>query len=207
MLDQTRPYFLTLLDEDPNQAFRAFYTFACKLLSLKPPRSLRALSDAESKDLIHDIILHCVRDNFKVLRSYNECGKSFAGWLYIVAHNKGLDYLRTRKREMDVMPPIDNPEESNLGRRPVNPNDSIMHRTIVADVIDKANECLAKLGQYCQLLIQMAADEYTPREMVLVLGWPTDKNKKVSDDLRSCRQQLKNLLVGKGVSLEAVFKT
>jgi hypothetical protein len=91
MLDQARPNFLDLLDKDPNQAFRDFYEFANKLLIINPPKSLQALTETERKDTIHDIILHCIKENFKVLRSYIDCGRPFAGWLYTVAYNKGLD--------------------------------------------------------------------------------------------------------------------
>jgi hypothetical protein len=50
----------------------------------------------------------------------------------------------------------------------------------------------------------MAADEFTPKEMVKVLRRPPRDNKKVSDDLRYCRRKLRKLLTEMGVDVSGV---
>ncbi len=200
MLKQPWPSFLNLLDENPEEAFSAFYSFAYKVLTVKPPRSLQELPGVEPEDMIQEIILHCVRDDFRVLRRYEDRGKPFAAWLYVLAHNKCLDYLRKTKREVEAMSSSANPTYSG-----VDPDIDPEVRTRLRDIIEIVRRCVLDLGSYCELLLQCAADEYTPSEIVLVLGWPKNKNKKVADDLRECRRRLKRMLATQGIDLAAAL--
>jgi RNA polymerase sigma factor (sigma-70 family) len=204
MLQQSWPLFLDLLDENPQKAFSEFYSFARKLLTVKPPRTLQELSKPESEDMIQDIILHCVQDSFRVLRRYQDRGKPFAAWLYILAHNKCLDYLRGLKREVETTSGGFEPGSKDHATLCSDPDIDPEVRTRLHSVIELVGTCVSKLGDYCELLLKCAADEYTPSEIVLVLGWPKDKNKKVSDDLRECRKRLRKMLEAQGVDLTNV---
>jgi RNA polymerase sigma factor (sigma-70 family) len=206
MLDQSRPDFLDLLAENPDKAFREFYTFAYRLLKLKPPREMYRLSETDAEDVTHEVILHCVRDDFRVLKQYQYKGKPFVAWLYIVAQNKCLDFLRKRKTASDYVSSGSITEEIALDQSSSAADIIIEKQTDLKVALGITKKCLSKLGQYCQLLLQLAADEYMPREMVLILGWSDDKNKKVSDDLRDCRRRLRKLIVQSGINLESVLQ-
>jgi RNA polymerase sigma factor (sigma-70 family) len=205
VLEQTWPAFLDLLNEDPQEALRAFYSFARRLLIVKPPRPLRKLPHAEAEDLIQEILLHCVCDNFKALRQYTDQGRPFAAWFYILAHNKCMDYIRRRKRETEIIW-SDYHNDLNSGRSVANRDISPEEKTGLRNGIRIVRRCMAVLGQYCRLLLELAADEYKPSEMALVLGWPRGMNKKVADDLRGCRRRLKNMLVAQGVDLASLLE-
>jgi RNA polymerase sigma factor (sigma-70 family) len=207
MLDQSWPSFLDMLESSPDEAFRQLYSFACRLLKVKPPGSMRRLSKTESQDLTQDIILHCTRDNFRVLRQYSDCGKPFAAWLYILAHRKCLDYLRARKRESMTVQYESDMNSPDLDWIASDSDIDPLDRTNLKRVIECVKDCMSRLRKQCQLLLQLAADEYTPREMALVLGWPEESNKKVSDDLRQCRKQLKKIVASEGIDLVSVLQS
>lgn len=206
MLSQSWPLFLNLLDDNPDEAFKGFYTFTQKLLKLKPPKGLRSLSETESQDVIQEIVLHCVRDDFRVLRQYKDRGKPFAAWLYMLAHNKCLDVHRKKNREADIVSSDSDPTGSNPGIFSADPDISPEQRTRLRSVIGGIRTCMSNMGQYCQLLLQLAADEYVPREMVQVLGLSKDRAKKVSDDLRECRKRLRKLAADQGIDLASAFE-
>lgn len=206
MLDQSWPDFLDLLDSDRDAAFKAFYSFAYRLMTVKAPRSFRCLEEDESADVIQEIVLHCIRNDFRVLRKYVDRGKPFAAWLYMLANNKCRDILRKKKRDADVQSTVSKSDGSNpvsLGPdKDIDPG----QRAELRDILKEVGSCVSRLGQYCQLLLQLAADEYTPSEMILVLGWPRDRNKKVSDDLRQCRNRLRKAMAEQGIDLAAVLQ-
>jgi RNA polymerase sigma factor (sigma-70 family) len=196
------PPFLDLIDDDPKKAFELFYRFAYRELTAIPPRPMRVLNPDDQQDLIHDIIYHCVRDSFKVLRQYKDVGKSFGAWLYRVAHNKALEYLRGKRKKWPILAEQINDDEAWLVERIFaakcqNPNHVQELRELIAIVI----KALGEIGRKCQILIEMAADEFTPKEMVAVLGLPNDHNKKISSDLRYCRRKLRDLLATKGLDI------
>ena len=201
MVDHSWPSFLNLLDKNPDKAFREFYSFTYKLLKVKPPKGMQGMSEMESEDLIHEIVLHCVTDDFKVLHQYLDRGKPFAAWLYVLAHNMCLDYLRKRKRDIVPVSEDRHPYNPNLNRSRAELDSTPEKRARLKGVIDTVGRCISKLGEYCQLLLQLAADEYSPREIVQVLRLPADENKKISDDLRGCRKRLKKLFAEEGVDL------
>ena len=65
---------------------------------------------------------------------------------------------------------------------------------------------ISRLDEKCRLLLEMAADELSIKEMVRLLRLSPDQNKKVSDDLRYCRKKLKKLLGEGGIDIEAILK-
>ena len=75
----------------------------------------------------------------------------------------------------------------------------VRDRAAVHDHAREISECLDELEPKCRLLIEGAAQGLKPRELTRVLGWPEDWNKKASDDLRSCRQRLRQLLRAAGL--------
>jgi RNA polymerase sigma factor (sigma-70 family) len=186
------PGFLDCLDKDPDAAFADFYRFTVSQLRRRPPPAMHALKD-DREDLTHNFVLHCVKDNFRVLHKYRDEGKPFGCWLHIVAQNFFLDMLREQ--------PID--DDPNLVERlteditAVNPEEELPWR----ELLDSVKKALPNLDRCCRLLLVLAAREFTPKEMVHVLRLRRDQNKKVSDDLRYCRQKLKRMLADDGADL------
>lgn len=168
---------------------------------------MRSLSVTETQDLTQDIILHCARDNFRVLHQYADCGKPFAAWFYILAHRKCLDYIRARNREGMTVQYESDMACSDLDWIATDSDIDPLDRTNLKSVIECVKDCMSKLRKQCQLLLQLAADEYTPKEMALVIGLPENSNKKISDDLRQCRKQLKKIVASEGIDLASVLQS
>jgi len=203
MSEKTWPSFLDRLDIDPDAAFKGFYRFAWKTLNQVPPRAMRGLGEPDRQDVIHDIVYHCVRDDFRVLRRYVDKGKPFAAWLYVVAHHKCLDRIRAGRLENEALSIHEDADGRGLEMVLSDPADDPAKRVEAREVLEAVKTILARMGQYCRLLLEMAADELTPREMVLVLRLPASQNKKVSDDLRYCRDKLRRRLREAGIELPA----
>jgi len=200
LLRQTWPTFLCLLERNPEHCFAGFYQFARKLLTVCPPRALRMVPYQQRDDIIHDIMLHCCRDDFRVLRRYQDHGKPFAAWFMLVARNKIVDLLRNER----LGTPVSLAEEDEE-----NPGVILLDNTPAADqqadrkkILACVQDVLQQMSNKCRILIQAVAEGHRPREMTRLLGWPTDWNKKVSDDLRECRQRLRTLLERSGMDIE-----
>jgi RNA polymerase sigma factor (sigma-70 family) len=199
MKDPSWPDFLNWLDNDPERASTEFYKFLVWTLNKVPPRPMRGLNQEAKEDLIHDIYLHCINHNFRVLRQYKNTGKPFAAWLYVVAHNYCIDHLRAEEQTPDTVS-IDQTRDYGelieiLPDQGPNPNQRIEW----ADLLAIVRKLMSKLDEYCQLLLQMAADEDTIKEMLTTLRLTPDQNKKISDDLRYCRKKLKKKLAENGI--------
>ncbi len=199
-LGATWPGFLDLLDSDPELAFELFYAFTVKLLKIGPPRVFLSVDQSRRQDLLHDVILHCCREDFRVLRQYTDRGRPFAAWLQLVTRNKVLDFLRADRHSAAL--PLDGDEEDGpeIPVPDTAPGADLQidrHRTL-----ELVRAALAKLSDACRILIQGAAEGYKPRELTRLMGWPADWNKKASDDLRECRKRLRKLLADMGLSPE-----
>jgi len=201
------PGFLDLLDTDPDTGFRDFYRFTYTLLRSNPPKPMRSLNSQDQEDMIGEIIYHCTRDNFRVLKKYTDKGKPFAAWFYAIAYNKVLNHLRDMGSESNNVSLDQSSEAFDLQQLLPNPQEGEVKRFELAILENIVREVIGRLDEYCQLLLKMAADEFTPREMVASLRLPKDQNKKISDDLRECRRKLKKKLSEKGYDLTAVFQS
>jgi RNA polymerase sigma factor (sigma-70 family) len=205
MQDPSWPSFLDLLDSDPNNAFADIYRYAVDLLTNTPPRPMRSLPSEDRQDLIHQIVFHCVANDFQVMRRYINKGKPFSSWFYATAHNKCLDYLRAREarpKGVSIHSDSDNPGYENILSNPGIDDET---RLDLKDLIDVVRKALTQLGENCRLLLEMAADGFTPREMVTVLRLPPDQNKKVSDNLRYCRRLLKKELADMDIDINSIL--
>jgi RNA polymerase sigma factor (sigma-70 family) len=201
------PQFLDLLDADPDTAFADFYRFAFGTLSTATPRAIRSLNSDDRQDLIQDVIYHCVREDFHVLRQYVDKGKPFAVWLYAIAHNVCLDHFRAQERNPDVTSVHEDASGTGLENVLSDRHNHSQNKPELLELVAIVKKTLGLVGEYCRLLLEMAADEFTPKEMALVLGMPSDQNKKVSDDLRYCRKKLRNRLAETGIDIESLLKT
>jgi hypothetical protein len=57
----------------------------------------------------------------------------------------------------------------------------------------------------CQILLQAAAEDYEPKEMVALLPGELRDNKHASDTLRACRKRLRAMLAEEGIDPSDYF--
>ena len=76
----------------------------------------------------------------------------------------------------------------------------------MADTLGIVRRAVEELGRRCQLLLQMAADGFTPKQMATALRLSPDQNKKITDDLRYCRRQLVDRLSVAGFDREQLVQ-
>jgi DNA-directed RNA polymerase specialized sigma24 family protein len=199
-LHETHPAFLDLLDSNPLGAWEEFYAFAVRFLRACPPRATAGWSREEREDLVSAVVLHCCRDEFRVLRRYRDVGRPFAAWLFLVARNKALDEIKRRRGRVFGEGEAEARAHSRVAVDP--PADEVAgHR----QTLEIALRCIEEMGDNCRLLLLGAAEGLSPRGLTAFLGWPPDWNKKASDALRECRRQLRARLKSRGVEPGAGF--
>jgi len=199
--NQSWPSFLDKLESHPHEAASEFYSIASQSLKISPPKCIRHLSETDQEVLIGKLIDHCVASEFHVLKKYINKGRPFAAWLHVVAHNFCVDRLR-----------VDGKAAARYKQHVTSRYDQLIKDSFDSDQMSYSefqmavNQQISKLDMYCQKLLKMAAEEYTPREMVHVLGLNPEDNKKVSEDLRACRAKLRKLLFRAGIDFEELLK-
>jgi len=196
------PSFLDIIDDDPKKSGSEFYLISAKLLHTAPPKLFRNLNKEDQEDIIQDIVVHCIKDDFRVLRTYQDKGRPFAAWLYIIAHNKIIDFLRKRGQAI--------PYEIEISDKPEmvseNPGTKALFNVEQKEALEVVRTSLNEMGTKCRLLLKLAAKEFRPREMVRVMGLSTEQAKNVANDLAHCRKKLANLLWEKGIKIEEYLK-
>lgn len=198
--DESWPAFLGLLDSNPKLASAEFTRFCLRLLEQRPPRVLSGMSADDRHDTIQDILLHCLDKDFRILRLYVDRGSPFSKWLMTVAWNVAMTRIRKTTSENSKF----------LSDSPINEgSDSIEHpdrrqepTVEEREALQITEGCLSKLGESCQRLVRLAAEEFLPREIAELLKLPAAKAKKISDDLRFCRKKLLDCVVQHGVRLD-----
>jgi RNA polymerase sigma factor (sigma-70 family) len=180
------PYGVGDLDRAPESAYEAFYRYAVAHLSTHPPAPLRSVSSEDRMDMIHEVVMHCCREDFRVLRRFDPA-RSFSAWFGFVARNHIIDILRHGRGDVSahVVPEDDSQIESMRS-----PQASPERETESRDLMEKVEQVLRKMDDKCQILLLGAAEGRAPRQMLELLGWSESMNKKASDDLRACRNQL-----------------
>lgn len=158
------------------------------------------MDEVNRQDAVEEVIIHCVADDCRVLKACKESGAGFTGWFYRVAKNKTLDFIRSKR----FRPTADDELEkvANLSGGMPATQEKAHEQMKIVEIVWKR---LSELGEKCQMLIRLAAEEYSPQEMTMALGLPDTANRKVSDDLRYCRKKLKELLAKDGISPEGVL--
>jgi RNA polymerase sigma factor (sigma-70 family) len=201
-LQQTWPPFLDLLETNVEEGLREFAVFAYKLLHARPLKILRDQTVEEREDWIQEIILHFTHDGGRVLREYRNTGRPFAAWCATVANYKAHDLYRRTVTHRESTQSIDGlPEPTDTVTTGSTPDVQSEFKEAIQTVL----VCLRKMRKKCQILLQAAAEEFHPREMLTLLGKDARSNKQVSDDLRACRERLKALLAREGIDLERLL--
>lgn len=206
MFDENWPSFLDCLDSDKNSAYKGFYQYAMSFFSICPPKVIRGQQELEREEFVAEVINHCINNNFRVLRKYENNGRAFRSWLITVAHNKCMDIIKKRSRNPITLE-RDNYIDENSQSEAIdllNPNTEM--RPHLKEAVDVVKELISMLGEKCKTLLELASQEYTAMEMSILMGWGNKANKKASDDLRECRKQLIKRLKDKGISVSDFFE-
>jgi RNA polymerase sigma factor (sigma-70 family) len=201
-LAEHHPDFLDLLDQDPKLAFGEFYAFARRMFEACPPRSIRMVHEDLREDLIHDIIVHCCEDDFRVLRTYRDQGRPFVVWFNFLSRNKIIDWLKKQRgaEKEEERVDLDSQFERVQPGQKLPPDRDVARRALLQATVRSMDE----LGERCRLLLLSAAEGLKPREMARFLGSAPGDNKKISDALRECRRQLRYRLRQAGINPESV---
>jgi RNA polymerase sigma factor (sigma-70 family) len=201
-LRQSWPLFLDLLGTDLDAGLREFSVFAYRVLHARPPKILRSQTTEEREDWVQEIILHFTQDGGRVLREYRNTGHPFAAWFITAANHKAHDLLRRTLTHRKKTKPIDLAFDPD-GASNAEPQPDVQFE--FKEVVETVRVCLRKMKKKCQILLQAAAEEFRPREMLTLLGKDARTNKQVSDDLRECRKKLTTLLAREGIDLERLL--
>jgi RNA polymerase sigma factor (sigma-70 family) len=192
----TWPSFLDLVDSDPNEAWRQFYSFAMREIRSAPPRRLRKFQGPRRDDAIRGLLCHFCDRSFRVLRSYRNEGGPFVAWFVSVANNWLTDEYRRLLRQLKHEEQVDwDVEEPGSPDPQPSPADSVFGR----EITEAVHRALEGMGRLCRLLlIGRFGDGYTPMELTAMLGWPRDQSTDVSEKIRQCRRSLAKRLTELG---------
>jgi len=182
------------LGRTPKKLSDVFARWAYAVLSRSPFAELRSLDDDRRVDIIEEVIIHFVSNQCRVLKKYSPQGGKFLSWFYCVARNKALDLLRSRAYQPSGVP-LENGDRAG----------AVLGAEKDIHLMKLVWECIGQLREKCQVLLKLASEEYTPKEMTVALGLKSTDNQKVADDLRYCRKQLMALLDSRGVSGTDIF--
>jgi RNA polymerase sigma factor (sigma-70 family) len=193
--DDPWPPFFVHIDSDPQACMSLFWDHAYRQLRSCPPGLLKRVSPENREDIISDIFMHCVADDFRVLRTYSNVGKPFACWFMRTANRVILMWYR-KKGKWPVLWEDFSVEGTNRFE-PVDPKPvSTPDQKRIAGIVD---ECIMALKEYCQLLLRLAGEEYKPREIAPMLGKDLSEAPDISEELRQCRKKLAQLAVTRGI--------
>ena len=190
-LDSPWPPFLDKLDSDPEGARAEFCDFAYRLLQVSPPLALSWFPATDREDAIQEILIHCIRDDCRVLRCYRPEGREFKAWFATVASNKAKDLFAARRPGREV--PLDVvPEPAQPGAPH---GDPILRGRLKA--------CLEGMGSKCRVLLVFFLEGLKPAEIAEVAGRLLDQdpysNVQASNDLRYCKRRLVESIKAAGI--------
>jgi DNA-directed RNA polymerase specialized sigma24 family protein len=184
------PAFLALLDNDPTRAFGLFYEYTWDLLRQRPPCAYRR-ERSDWEDVISETILHCWKDDQRVLRTYPNRDQPFSQWLVALAGWKGTDEVRRRQRLErkqahdprqrilnGIASPAPHPEACLAG----------------LDLSEALSACLDRMADRCRMLVAASAAGYKPADLTRLLGYPAGWRTNVAKQLYRCRNRLEALL-------------
>jgi len=141
-------------------------------------------SEASAADVVQEAFIK----SYVNLRSYRP-GKKFSSWLYRIAHNEAISYLRRHRREVTI-------EDENWFDRII--DDKLEVEKLVDRKINhqKLNVALMKLKEkYRSPLVLSSIEGKSYEEISEILRIPVNT---VGTRIRRAKQQLKVLLSEKG---------
>ena len=194
--DESRPGFLDLMDQAPDQAFAQFCQYARTLVEQCPPEGFRRLAREVREDLASDTIYWCWQAGQRVLRSYRDQGRPFSKWFLVVVDRRARDeYRRQQSRKRRY---VDDPEGRVLDAIR-SPGPSLPEQREREELRVALRACTAQLSERCRLLLFCDREGFKPQELARQLGYDKRWCLNVSKDAHKCRRHLKDLLEAQGL--------
>ena len=194
--DASRPAFLDLLDRDPETAFRQFYDYTWRLLSVRPPRRLRGLAAGSREDVISEAIVRCWSNGQLELRRFRESGLPFALCLAHLAERIARAQSRAAGR-LRARQAFD-PDLRRLAEIPCHPDYDRLEAMALREIV---LACFAALSAHCRLLLAGTADRYTRLHLHTLFGAPPRWRARYDTQLHRCRAELRRRLASRGVEV------
>ena len=186
---------MELLDSDPQRAWEEFHAFAWKLTQLRQPVALASLPHEEREDLVADIVQDFQQDQFRILRRYENRGRPFAAWFWLVVKRRALDRLKAMKiRDYEEIPGWVM-DDAPLAAEEVG------SKAALEDI----RRVIKQLSPRCQLLLMATAEGYKPKDLLELESLPYTDNKKLSDHLKNCRRSLIKAMAKEGYTVDDVL--
>jgi DNA-directed RNA polymerase specialized sigma24 family protein len=207
MAEKRVPEFVKLIDSDPDKAFREFYKFLRKLVSVNLPKLYRLLSKEDQEEVLDNVAVKCWRDNWKVMRKCVKSGGSVAGYLRAMVQNAAFDRL-FRDKWLEIVKLYEDITKETADFLEAIPDlkSNPEREEASARILGIVKDTILHMSENCQMLLLLASEEYEIRYMVQVLGLPKDRNKAISGALGECRKKLRKLLLQKGIEIDAILK-
>jgi len=198
--------FLLKLQTDREEAFAGFYAFAVRFLLYYPPAEIQNIDKDNKMDLIHDIVYHCVKDDFRVLKQYvKRANTNFAAWFYVTARNKCRDILKSKEYKYNGIS-YDNDCNDNVIRKLKSSNMSPEEEAELNEIIDLVETKISEMDEKCRKLLSLSAYGLKPIDIVAILRQPRSNNKKLSDEIRYCRKKLIDKLQEENVNILSILE-
>ena len=192
------PWFADGDDSDRQRRMTDFQHYAQQFFRKCAPSAMRRLSPDDLADVQQEIILHCICNDFRVLKQFRNTGSTFDAWFCVVSLNTTLDFMKRRGRYQDTIVADPTPDGALVMNHPAssgNPEKEF-ERGRMAELL---NQCIGSLDQYCRVLVRLYGDQFKPHEIVRVLRWPESKATKVANDYKYCKEKLRKLLAKRGI--------
>lgn len=196
-----RPEFLDLLDRNPERAGESFCAFVRDFFRMCPPSVFFAVRRDDREDVIQEITVHFLDENFRRLRMYRDQGFAFEAWFTICVRYWILDWLDRNKSGKTEIPFADLlPADDDDGRVLDFPLPAV-GRYWQGDERDWGEwvrivrRCMPRLNAKCRILIIFASQGYQPREIARLVGYGPGGNVTVANDTRWCRKRLRELVL------------
>jgi len=194
-LNDPWPKFLDLIDIDRARAWELFYAFAWKAIHLRPPPAMQTLPKEEREDVIAETLRRFVENDFALLRHYENRGKPFVKWLWVMFKWRSLDVHKASRmkdhEELRESMPDEAPGPDELAERRV--------------MLDEVRLVIRDLSVKCQALILATAEGHTPKDLMDLFPGEATDNKQMSDKVRSCRLQLVRRIQKAGYRMEDIL--
>jgi len=184
-----------LTDEQLMEQLRSGETDAIDELYQRYARTLYAFcysitrSEA-AEDLVHDVFMRVIT----AARRFNPGKASFRTWIFRIAHNRCVDFVRRREKVKFIQDDEENSLEDTIADDRANLEEAVIN----ASVIEAVRECIDELQndreKHAIVLYYMAEKVY--REIGEILGRSTSMAK---NRVKSAQDKVKRCLERKGV--------
>jgi DNA-directed RNA polymerase specialized sigma24 family protein len=169
---------------------------------------MKSLTTEDRADLVSKLVMRCVQDNFRILRTYEDRGKPFANWLLVVAQRMAVREARRVRAHVPIV--LDHQDHSRLHEESLCDSGPSQGANLeLKETATTIMECLREMNPKHRTLLIGAANGMTGRELAVLLhGALTGDDaldaqlaKNALDSLRYARRLLRRRLRDHGIDV------